>query len=100
LKCCQSTEIDIITFDLSQRLPVKLRPAILAQAVDHGIYFEVCLSQGFKDALARRIFISNVTELVKVTRGKNILFTSGASTSLSLRAPYDFINLYDFYTFS
>lgn len=94
LKCCQSPDIDIISFDMTQRLPFKLKHNIVTQAIDKGIYFEVCLSQLLKDALARRIFISNVTDLVRVTRGKGILFTSGATSPLHLRAPYDFVNLY------
>jgi len=44
LKCCQSTEIDIISLDLTKRIPFPLKQAVLSQAMDHGIYFEVTMS--------------------------------------------------------
>lgn len=37
--------------------------------------------------------ISNVTSLVRVTNGKNIIITSEASRAIELRAPYDVFNL-------
>jgi hypothetical protein len=67
--------------------------AVLSQAIDKGIYFEVNISGLLKDPLARRHLISNVGQLVRATRGKNIIFSSGATSPLMLRAPYDLMNL-------
>ena len=38
-------EVDLISLDMTQRLPFKLRPNLVKAAVARGIYFEVDTSQ-------------------------------------------------------
>jgi RNase P/RNase MRP subunit p30 len=45
------------------------------------------------DAASRRQLISNAQNLVRVTRGKNIIITSEAQKAMELRGPYDIVNL-------
>lgn len=47
----------------------------------------------FLDSLARKNFISNAYSLVSMTKGKNIIISSGAMKSLELRGPFDIINM-------
>ena len=42
----------------------------------------------------RRAFFRNVNDLIRATKGKNLVFTSGALDALHLRGPYDIANLY------
>ena len=45
------------------------------------------------DATARKYFISNAYSLVKATKGKNIIISSGARNLLELRGVFDIINM-------
>lgn len=41
--------------------------------------------------------MSNALNLIRVTKGKNILFSSGANTYQELRSPYDVAALFVFF---
>jgi ribonuclease P/MRP protein subunit RPP1 len=45
------------------------------------------------DAAARRNVIANALAVVRVTKGRNLLLSSGATKALELRGPYDAANL-------
>ncbi|KAI9089585.1 ribonuclease P/MRP protein subunit RPP1 [Phlyctochytrium arcticum] len=90
---CQSLDIDIISLDLSTRLPFYLRHPMVNLAISRGIYFELSYGASIRDPNARRHFISNAQSLVRVTKGRNLLLTSEASKALEIRGPYDVINL-------
>lgn len=63
-------------------------------AVSRGIRFEVCYSQALSaDTRGRANFISNVTSLIRATRGRGLMISSEAKDALSLRAPADVVNL-------
>lgn len=63
-------------------------------AVSRGIRFEVCYSQALSaDTRGRANFISNVTSLIRATRGRGLMISSEAKDVLSLRAPADVVNL-------
>lgn len=63
-------------------------------AISRGIRFEICYSQALTaDARGRANFISNVTNLVRTTRGRGIFLSSEAKDALSLRGPADVVNL-------
>lgn len=47
------------------------------------------------DASNRRNLITNALNLVRVTKGKNIILSSAARRAIELRGPHDVINLYD-----
>ncbi|KAN0065238.1 RNA-binding RNA processing protein rpp1 [Thecaphora frezii] len=98
--------IDIISLDLSSqpRLPWLLKRSTLNAALDNGVMLEVCYAPvlgagavGASDASshlrARRNLISNVRDLVRITNGRNLIFSSGAIEALQLRGPEDVVNL-------
>jgi ribonuclease P/MRP protein subunit RPP1 len=92
-QCCQNLEIDIISLDLSHKLPFSVKTPIVQQAIARGIHFEICYSSALKDNNSRRHFMSNVIHLVRTTKGRNLIFTSEAKRAMHLRGPYDVINL-------
>jgi len=55
--------------------------------------FEICYSAALRDASARRYLMNNATDLVRITKGKNIILSSEARHALELRGPYDVMNL-------
>lgn len=93
LQCVQSTEIDMISFDMSHRIMYPLRTSVSKQAVDKNVYFEISLRGCLKDSNLRRNLISNARKILESTRGKNIVLTSGADARLLLRGPNDLMNL-------
>lgn len=68
---------------------------MLGAAIARGIKIELCYSQGIlsSDPQAKRNLISNATQLIRVTRGRGLIFSSEAKSALGIRAPGDVINL-------
>jgi len=109
LKACQSSEVDIISMDFTQRLSFPVKINVVSQAIARGIYFEVPMAGVLGsflirslasrltktlDTNSRKHVVANVAHLLSVTRGRNILLTSGTSNPLLLRNPFDLANLY------
>lgn len=64
-------------------------------AVSRGVRFEICYAQALAaDPHGRARFISNVTGLIRATRGRGIILSSEAKSALGLRAPADVVNLF------
>lgn len=97
---CAQMDIDIVSLDLSVRLPYYLKHSTLGSAVSRGVYIEICYSAGMADTSARRNLISNASNLVRATRGRGLIVSSEASSALSVRGPYDLINLATFWGLS
>lgn len=68
---------------------------MLSAAVSRGIRIEICYGPGVTGSGldARRNLIGNAMALVRATRGRGIIVSSEARRALSLRAPWDVINL-------
>jgi ribonuclease P/MRP protein subunit RPP1 len=77
-------------------------------AISRGIYFEIKYTPALGgtaafismdtpylivDSNGRRYFFANSSNLIRVTKGKHIIFSSGAERDMLLRSPYDIINL-------
>lgn len=92
-QCCSSLEVDIISLDLTSRLPFYLKLSQVRQAVQRGIHFEIVYSPAIRSTSQRKYIISNALEIVRATKGKNTLLSSQAESTLDLRGPYDISNL-------
>lgn len=91
---CNTADCDLISLDLTQRLGYHFKFKTVSDAIKRGVRFEVCYSQGLLgEALARRNLISNVTQLIRATRGRGIIISSEAKRALGCRGPWDVINL-------
>ncbi|CAO3587577.1 unnamed protein product [Absidia cylindrospora] len=85
---CQTHEIDLVSIDLST--PGLLPGYVTAQqAINRGIFFEICYSQAIRDPQRRALFYSNVTKLVQQTRGHNLILSSGALRAIEIKRPSD-----------
>jgi ribonuclease P/MRP protein subunit RPP1 len=69
-------EVDIITFDFSRKLPFYLKLPPVGVAIERGIFFEICYSPSLRDMSSRRFLVSNALQLVRATKGKNIIISS------------------------
>lgn len=95
--------VDIITLDAASaaRTPFFLKRSLVNAAIANGAVFEICYSKAVsKDSTsddhlrARRNIIAVTRDLLRVTNGRGIILSSGASDLLGVRGPYDVINLY------
>lgn len=94
-QACHSLDVDIISLDLTRRFEKHFKFPMLGAAISRGIKIELCYSQGIlsSDPQAKRNLISNATQLIRVTRGRGLIFSSEAKSVLGIRAPSDVINL-------
>ena len=91
---CLTLDIPIISLDFTTHFDFHFRPKPCMAAVSRGVKFEVCYSQLLgADNRGRANFISNVTSLIRATRGRGIMISSEAKTALHLRGPADVVNL-------
>ena len=92
---CGGLDCDIISLDLSQRLQYHFKFKTLSEAIKLGKKFEICYSQGLiGDGQGRRNLISNVTQLIRATRGgRGLIISSEARMTAGCRGPWDAINL-------
>jgi ribonuclease P/MRP protein subunit RPP1 len=93
--CTTMSEISMISLDLTQFFPFHFKPKPCMAAVNRGVYFEVCYGQlvAAADQRARSVWIANVMELLRATRGRGIVLSSEGKGPGSLRAPADVVNL-------
>jgi len=91
---CTTLEIDIITLDMTSKLPFPIRPGYIKVAIERGVGFELCYGPMIQDNGVRRHTISNSQALTRFTKGgKGIIVSSGASAPWQIRAPADVMNL-------
>ncbi|KAF4548798.1 RNase P subunit p30-like protein [Elsinoe fawcettii] len=93
-QACSTLDADIISLDLSQRLPFVFKFKPLSEAVKRGVRIEINYAQALSgDANARRNVISSVTGLVRASRGRGLVVGSEARRAVECRAPWDVVNL-------
>jgi ribonuclease P/MRP protein subunit RPP1 len=95
--CLNLDSHSLISLDLTQRFPFHFKPKPFMTAINRGIRFEICYSQSMDvsgdGGNARRNFIGNVVAIVRATRGRGLVVSSGAMSVLGCRAPADVLNL-------
>lgn len=95
LNACTNLECDLISLDLSMRLPYHFKFKMLSAAISRGIRIEICYGPAVTGSGldARRNLIGNAMALIRATRGRGIVISSEAKRALGIRAPWDVINL-------
>ncbi|THU61018.1 hypothetical protein C4D60_Mb07t18850 [Musa balbisiana] len=58
-KACESSEVDIIAMDFSQKLPFRLKLPFIKLAIQRGLYFEITYSHLIADVHVRRQILSD-----------------------------------------
>jgi len=92
-QACNSAHVDIISLNVGQRLPFKLRPQMLKPALARGAVFEISYSQALREASIRMNVFNNAQSLCRATNGRGIILSSNTSSTFELRGPYDVMNL-------
>lgn len=105
-------DIDLILVNLSNRLPFFLKHKTVGSAIDKGIQFELCYASVVAGTagylvlnandnmsllttalLARKVFFSNVMQLIRASRSNGLVVSSGATQPLQVRNGTDILNL-------
>ncbi|KAH7426229.1 hypothetical protein KP509_11G091300 [Ceratopteris richardii] len=92
-QACAHLEVDLICLDFLHRMPLRLSASSVQAAVQRGVFFEISFSGVLQDVKARRELFANTQILKGLTKGQNIIFTSGARRPMELRGPNDVANL-------
>ncbi|ESO03066.1 hypothetical protein HELRODRAFT_143679, partial [Helobdella robusta] len=93
LNVCKDLDIDLISFDLTQRLPFIPKRTAINLAMQKGISFELNIEGMMRDHTTKRNVISNASILVELCHGRNIVLSNGSRDVFHLRGPYDLINV-------
>ena len=70
-----------------------LKRGPVQEAIKKGIMFEINYSPGIEDMTQRRIAFANAIQIVKATKWKNLIISSGSKDPFYHRNPYDIIAL-------
>ncbi|KAI6659262.1 Ribonuclease P protein subunit p30 [Oopsacas minuta] len=89
-----STMYDVISWDLTQRLPFHLKRSAVKVLDQRGVKIEIRYSGGMCGSSGLRNFLSSSMELSKVVINSNqLILSSGAQSPLECRSPADLSNL-------
>lgn len=92
--CTALESVDLISLDLTVRLPFWFKHKLLHEAVKAGKRFEISYASALHgDANARRNLISNAAQLIRASRGRGVVISSEATTAVAARGPWDVVNL-------
>lgn len=94
---CGNGDVDLISLDFSSRLPFYIKSSSVSLAISKGIYFEICYSSAINDLNARKNLTVNSKNLIRATKGKNIIISSNAQNAMQLRGPCDLMNLFSIF---
>lgn len=83
---------DILSFDLAEKLPFTLKRNQVYEAIRKGKYFELTYG-GVFDASKKRICLTNCINLIRATKGKNLIVSSGVASHIYHRSPVDVCSL-------
>lgn len=86
--------LDIVAFDLSDRLPFKFDRHQVGLGTSNGLFFEVQYGTAIRSQTLRKYVFSNSQQLTSRTkRGAGVIVTSGGESKMDFRAPPDVANL-------
>ena len=97
IACCSNSDIDLISLEFDSRLPFYIKSSSVSLAISKGIYFEISYAAAISDLNARKSLAINSKNLIRATKGKNIIISSNAQNAMQLRSPNDLMNLYSLF---
>lgn len=78
-------DIDLLTFNYGQRLPTFLKHKSICSCVKRGVKIEIVYSYALRDLQSRRQFVSNVRSVIRSSRSRGLVVSSGAQSPLECR---------------
>lgn len=93
--CLSDLNVDIISLNFEEKINFPIKKHQILSAIDKNTFFEIVYGGFIKDTTKRSLFISNVLLLIEVTKGKNIIISSGAESYFEHRSPYDIVTIFE-----
>lgn len=78
-------DIDLLTFHYGQRLPMFLKHKSICSCVKRGVKIEIVYAYALRDLQSRRQFVSNVRTVIRSSRSRGLVVSSGALNALECR---------------
>jgi RNase P/RNase MRP subunit p30 len=94
-QCLSDLNVDIISLNFEEKINFSVKKHSIQSAIDRATFFEILYSDFIKDNTKRGIFIANLLMLFEVTKGRNIIISSGGETYYEQRSPYDIITIFE-----
>ncbi|KAJ1735123.1 RNA-binding RNA processing protein rpp1 [Coemansia biformis] len=91
--CGGAWDVDMVALDMGRRWGFVAKHKLVSQALAQGIVLEISYQPALAGPQARQQWVCNAAGIVRATRGKSTVWTSGARQALDLRSPYDIANL-------
>jgi ribonuclease P/MRP protein subunit RPP1 len=92
---CGDVNVDIISINHEEKINFALKKSLILTAIDRNMFFEITYNDFIENDNSRATFISNVMLLLDVTKGKNIIISSGSNSFYSHRSPYDIMTIFE-----
>ena len=93
---CTKTNCDIISIDLSRRLPFFVTKTPVKLALQRGAQFELDYGSGMLEGMAkdcRKCFIANALAITKHSKGKGVILAANVNRKVFMRAPLDLVHM-------
>ncbi|KAJ2460271.1 RNA-binding RNA processing protein rpp1 [Coemansia sp. RSA 2424] len=81
--------VDMISLDMGGRWGYFVKHKTAGQALAAGLALELSYQPALADSATRQQWVSNAASIVRVTRGRGLVWTSAARQASDLRSPYD-----------
>lgn len=93
--CLSDLNCDLISLTLDEKFNFSIKKHLILSAIEKNVFFEILYCGFIKDQTKRSIFIANVLMLLEVTKGRNVIISSGAENYFEHRSPYDIITIFE-----
>ncbi|SMN18446.1 similar to Saccharomyces cerevisiae YHR062C RPP1 Subunit of both RNase MRP and nuclear RNase P [Maudiozyma saulgeensis] len=80
-----SLDIDLLTFDYGNRFPTFLKHKNICGCVKRGVKVEIVYGYSLRDLSQRRQFVQNIRSVIRSSRSRGLVVSSGARNSLEVR---------------
>ncbi|SCU96520.1 LAFA_0G06744g1_1 [Lachancea sp. 'fantastica'] len=80
-----SLDVDLLTFQYNHRLPAFLKHKSICSCVARGVKLEIVYGYALRDMQTRRQFIQNAKSVIRSSRSRGIVISSGAKRPLECR---------------
>ncbi|KAJ2682079.1 RNA-binding RNA processing protein rpp1 [Coemansia spiralis] len=91
--CGGAWEADMVALDMGRRWGFTAKQKLVGQALAQGLALEISYQPALAGSATRQQWVCNAAGIARATRGKGVVWTSGARQALDLRTPYDITNL-------
>lgn len=92
---CNDINADIVSLNFEEKINFVLKKTQILSAIERNVFFEIRYSEFIRDTTKRSTFISNVMLLLDVTKGKNVILSSGSESFYYHRSPYDVMTMFE-----